>query len=70
MKLNKRVTPDSMDGMGRIGSVQSYQEVIRSAMLVVLSGMLADLCRGDGEHRGRGANVQEDDRLAARHDPH
>jgi hypothetical protein len=26
MKLNKRVTPDSMDGMGRIGSVQSYQD--------------------------------------------
>lgn len=26
MKLNKRVTPDSMDGMGRIGSVQAYQD--------------------------------------------
>lgn len=26
MKLNKRVTPDSMDGMGRIGSIQSYQD--------------------------------------------
>jgi hypothetical protein len=26
MKLGKRVTPDSMDGLGRLGSIQAYQD--------------------------------------------